>query len=144
MSPRSTLLAAIAECLARIQIADGFNTDAGDVVTLEPGPVNAEDSAAVVTVVWVRQERATEPQPRSKRLTTIAIEVKLPATVTTREDWIDKATADVERAMADQQFRFPEGYEFPKYQSAEPLFGPQAAAGWVGVRLTYTSHIPIN
>lgn len=144
MSPRSTLLAAFQACLARILVADGYNTDAGLLATLEPAPLLADDSAPFLTIVWERQTRATDPATvRTHRLTTVRVIAKLPAASSAAQQWIDAVTDDIERAMSDQRFRFPLGYQFPQYQSAEPLTGP-TASGWAGVIFTYTSHIPIR
>ena len=143
-SPRQNLLIAVEACLLRIHVADGYNTDAGDAVTLEPAPVVAEDDSEFITVVWSRQARPTTPAvQRTHRLTTFEIVAKLPATLTNAQGRLDAIVSDIEDAMADQQFRYPNGYSFPEYQSAEPLAGA-ITAGWVGVVLTYTSHIPIK
>lgn len=143
-SPRATLLAAVLASLQRIRVADGYNTEAGDLATLEPGPVLAENGAAFLTIVWQRQSRANDPAVvRTHRLTEIRVIAKLPAAAGEAQEWIDAVAQDIEHAMADQRFRYPVGYQFPQYQSAEPLTGP-TASGWVGVMFTYTSHIPIR
>ncbi|HWH75551.1 MAG TPA: hypothetical protein VNV16_14935 [Methylibium sp.] len=142
--PRSVLLAAFKACLERIKVVDGYETDAGLVATLEPAPVLAEDGRAFLTIVWERQARASDPALlRSHRLTTVRVIAKLQADSTEAQAWIDAVATDIERAMADQRFRFPVGYQFPQYQSAEPLTGPPAS-GWVGVIFTFTSHTPIR
>lgn len=143
-SPRATWLTAIAACLQRIKKADGYNTDAGAMVTLEPHPVLGEASTAQVGVVWVRQERAQQDAVRrTHRLTTARIVAYLPATYNTRQDVLDDIVTDIEAALADQQFRFPTGYEFPKYQSAEPVVSAPAD-GWVAAVITVSGHIPIR
>lgn len=143
-SPRATWLTAIAACLQRIKKADGYNTDAGAMVTLEPHPVLGEASTAQVGVVWVRQERAQQDAARrTHRLTTARIVAYLPATYSARQEALDDIVTDIETALADQQFRFPNGYEFPKYQSAEPVVSAPAD-GWVAAVITVTGHIPIR
>lgn len=142
-SPRATLLAAVAACLQRIAVVDGYNTDAGQAVTLEPGPKLGDD-AAFIAPVWSRQQRATQAAvERTHRLTTIDIVAKVPAHLEQAQEVLDAIVADIEAAMADQQFRYPHSYEFPKYQAAEPL-AAQVTAGWIGAVVTYTSHIPIK
>lgn len=141
-SPRETMRAAMVECLQRIQVADGYNTDAGDDVTLEPAPVVSEEKSEFITVVWSRQARPTQPAVmRTHRLTTFDVVAKLSTTLGNAQTRLDAIVSDIEAAMADQQFRYPKGYEFPQYQSTEPLAGA-VTAGWIGAVLTYSSHIP--
>ena len=143
-SPRATWLAAIVDCLKRIKKVDGYNTDAGLTVTLEPHPVLGEGTAAEVGVVWTRQERAQQDAARrSHRLTTARIVAYLPASYTARQDALDDIVTDIEVALSAQQARFPAGYEFPKYQSAEPVVSAPAD-GWVAAVITVTGHIPIR
>lgn len=143
-SPRATWLAAIAACLQRIKKVDGYLTDAGAAVTLEPHPVLGEATAAEVGVIWTRQERPQQDATRrTHRLTTARIVAYLPASYTARQDVLDDVVTDIETALADQQFRFPAGYEFPKYQSAEPVVSAPAD-GWVAAVITVTGHIPIR
>lgn len=142
-SPRETLRAAVGACLQRISSADGYQTEAGATFTLEPGQVD-EDATAVLTVLVAKQERASDVALiRTHRLTTLVIVIKVPAPLDTAQARLDAAVADVERAMADQQFRYPPGMQFPQYVSMEPV-KPEAGMSWVGALLTYQSHIPIT
>ncbi|WP_115562347.1 hypothetical protein [Xanthomonas arboricola] len=142
-SPRETLRAAVGACLQRISIADGYQTDAGATFTLEPGQVD-EDATAVLTVLVAKQERPSDAALiRTHRLTTLLVVIKVPAPLDTAQARLDAAVADVERAMADQQFRYPLGMQFPQYVSMEPV-KPEAGMSWVGALLTYQSHIPIT
>lgn len=142
-SPRKVYLSALADCLRRIRKADGYATDAGEMVTLEPAPKLA-DNAPFITPVWSRQARATDPAVlRTTRATTVDIIAKVPAVYTRAQEALDEIVADIERALEDQRFRFPVGYQFPQYQSAEPI-AAAAADGWVGVVVTVAGHIPIQ
>jgi hypothetical protein len=144
-SPREILLTSVEDALKRIKIADGYLTNAGMAVTREPAPVVADDAAEFIAVVWNRQDRATDPAlMRTHRLTTFSVLAKLPATLTQAQSRLDDLATDIETAMADQQFRYQVGFEFPKYQSAEPLVPKQITDGWIGISITYTSHIPIR
>lgn len=143
-SPRETLRASIRDCLVRIKQADGYLTNIGNYVKLEPGPVAAsEDSTEFVTVVVSLQERASDAFAKVKRKTTVSIVAKIPARLTEVQSRLDAVITDIELAMADQHFRYPAGYEFPRYESMTPLV-PQATDTWVGAVLTYTSLIPIR
>lgn len=140
-SPRDTYLAAVVECLQQIRMSNGFLTDIGANVTREPAPKVADD-AEFVTVVWGRQDRPADPGlARTSRLTTLQIMAKVPAGLDDAQERIDQVLSDIERALDGQLTKFPTGYQFPQYQSAEPLNGA-AADGWAGVVVTATGHIP--
>jgi hypothetical protein len=140
-SPRDTYLTAVVECLQQIRTSNGFLTDIGANVTREPAPKVADD-AEFVTVVWGRQDRPADPGlARTSRLTTLQIMAKVPAGLDDAQGRIDEALSDIEQALDGQLAQFPTGYQFPQYQSAEPLNG-DAADGWAGVVVTVTGHIP--
>lgn len=142
-SPRALLLGAVRECLVRIVVANGYQTDAGAAMTLEPGQVD-DDAAAVLTALVVKQERASDTALlRTHRLTSLAVLVKVPAQLGESQGLLDAIVSDVEQAMADQQFRYPAGIQFPRYVSMEPA-KPEAGMGWIGALITYQSHIPIK
>lgn len=142
-SPRKVYLSALQACLQRIA-TPAYNTDAGAMVTLEPCPMLGEATAAEIGVVWVRQERPQQDAVRrTHRLTTVRIVAYLPASYERRQDALDDIVSDIEAALADQQFRFPNGYEFPKYQSTEPVVSAPAD-GWVAAVITVAGHIPIR
>jgi len=142
-SPREHLRAAVGSCLQRISVANGYQTDAGASLTLEPGQVD-EDANAVLTVLVAKQQRASESAlTRTHRLTTLVVVVKAPAPLDTAQARLDALVADIEQAMADQQFRYPPGIQFPQYVSMEPV-KPEAGMSWVGALLTYQTHIPIT
>ena len=143
MSSRADLKTAVIACLARITIADGYATDAGTVVTGEPGQI-AEDATAALAVIVESQSRATEPAVvRTHRVTTVAVIAKVPAAQGNAQARLDLVLDDVDRAMADQQFRYPERITFPQYQSMQPVIA-EPGQGWVGAVLRYTSHTPIR
>lgn len=144
-SPREDLLDAFATILAGITQANGYLTDAGLAFSREPTPMLAESADAFVTAVWSRQQRATEPAlERTHRLTTVQVIAKVPALLDDAQERLDAITTDIEVAMDKRQKAFPSGYEYPKYQTAEPLVPQIHTAGWIGVSITYTSHIPIR
>jgi hypothetical protein len=144
-SPRDQLLAGLEDILTRIRQANGYLTDAGANFTREPRPASDDSADEFITAVWSRQERATDPAlVRTHRLTTVQVAAKVPAGLTDAQARLDAITTDIEMAMEKQEFRFPSGIQYPKYQAAEPALPQQAGAGWIGVFLTYTSHIPIR
>lgn len=144
-SPREDLLDAFAALLGEIRQANGYLTDAGLAVTREPTPTLAETAEEFITVVWVRQARATEPAlVRTHRLTTVQVIAKVPAALDDAQARLDAITTDIEVAMDRRQSAFPDKYQYPQYQAAEPLVPQPHTAGWIGVSITYTSHIPIR
>lgn len=144
-SPRQILLAATVDCLREILQASGYRTDAGHDVTDEPAPAAADEKPdPFLSAVWIRQERATDPAViRTHRLTTFRVVGRLPASMSNAQERVDALTADVERALDGRPEQWPAGYSSPVYVSAEPL-AAQPEAGYVGVAITYTSHIPIK
>lgn len=144
-SPREDLLDAFAALLANITQANGYLTDAGAAFSREPTPLLAETSAEFITVVWSKQARATEPAlARTHRLTTVQVIAKVPAALDAAQERLDAITTDIEAAMDSRQTAFPAGHQYPQYQAAEPLVPQPHTAGWIGVSITYTSHIPIR
>lgn len=142
-SPRALYLGHIADCLKRIKKTDGYNTDAGSSVTLEPAP-NVASDADFITVVWARQARGdSDATRRTHRLTTVDIVAKVAARYDDAQARLDDIVSDIETALTDQQFRYPVGYQAPQYLSAEPL-AAAAADGWVGAIVTVAGHIPIR
>lgn len=143
-SPRAALLSAIGECLQRIAIANGFNTDAGLSWTSEPGQIDGGGDAVVLTAVIAKQRRAVDPGfARTHRDTDIAVVIKVPAALDAEQSTLDLIVTDVEAALDGQQERFPRGITYPQYQSMEPVKAP-AGAGWVGAVVTFQSRIPIK
>jgi hypothetical protein len=143
VSSRADLKTAVIACLARITVAGGYHTDAGNTVTGEPGQI-AADALAGVGVMVEAQTHATDPAAiKTHRLTTVAVIVKVPAAQGNAQARLDLVLDDVEAAMADQQFRYPHRITFPQYQSMQPVIA-EPGQGWVGAVLRYTSHIPIR
>ncbi|MCW0398771.1 hypothetical protein NB688_000585 [Xanthomonas sacchari] len=142
-SPRELLRAAVAANLRRIREEDGYRTDAGAAVTLEPGQV--DDSAdAVLTPVVLKQERGQDAAvAKTHRLTKLGVLAKVPASLGEAQARLDAIVSDVEQAMADRQSSYPPGIQFPVYVSMEPV-KPEAGMGWTGALITYQSHIPIK
>ncbi|GGD45722.1 hypothetical protein SAMN06296058_1248 [Pseudoxanthomonas indica] len=142
-SPRTVLLQAVEACLARIQVADGYRTDVGSDVTLEPAPALAsEKPIGLLTVVWLRQERPVDSAVlRTHRLTTFRVVAKIPADMDEAQERVDALVSDIERALDGQQAEFPPRYSAPVYQFAEPL-AAEPEAGYVGAAVTFTSNIP--
>lgn len=143
-SPRRQLLEAMGLSLQRITIANGYLTDAGAGWTLEPAPGD-QDSLAVLTAVIEKQQRAETPSKViSHRLTTVSVIAKVPSDTAAYQEKLDDLVTDVEVAMDSRETarNFPDGIQVPVYVGMEPLMPEKASAGWVGVLITYQTHIP--
>ncbi|WP_313493752.1 hypothetical protein [Stenotrophomonas sp.] len=143
-SPRKALLEAMGVTLQGITLQAGFLTDAGAGWTLEPGPGD-QDTEAVLTAVIEKQQRATDPaKVNSHRLTTVSVMAKVPADTEKYQEVLDDLISDIEAALDNNATarNYPPSHQVPVYVGMEPLLPEKAGAGWVGVLMTYQSHIP--
>ncbi len=132
----------MAECLQRIAVGSGYQTNGGATVTVEPGQVS-EEAEAVIAVLVASQARATDPAVlRTHRLTTLGVVAKVPTAQDGAQAALDAIVDDIERCMQDQQFRFPAGIAFPRYVDMQPI-KPDPGMGWIGAVVQYQTHIPI-
>ncbi|WP_234367961.1 hypothetical protein [Stenotrophomonas maltophilia] len=143
-SPRRQLLLAMEKTLQQISIENGYLTDAGAGWTLEPTPGD-QDTQAVLTALIEKQQRPESPSKVSThRLTTVSVIAKVPADTEDYQRVLDDLVTDIEAALDTREVarNFPDGIQVPVYVGMEPLMPEKASAGWVGVLLTYQSHIP--
>lgn len=143
-SPRRQLLLAMEKTLQQISIENGYLTDAGAGWTLEPTPGD-QDTQAVLTALIEKQQRPESPSKVSThRLTTVSVIAKVPADTEDYQQVLDDLVTDIEAALDTREVarNFPDGIQVPVYVGMEPLMPEKASAGWVGVLLTYQSHIP--
>lgn len=143
-SPRRQLLLAMGKTLQLISNQNGYLTDAGAGWTLEPKPGD-QDTQAVLTAVIEKQQRAeSASKVNTHRLTTVSVIAKVPSDTEAYQQALDDLVTDIEAAMDSREVarNFPDGIQVPAYVGMEPLMPEKASAGWVGVLLTYQSHIP--
>jgi len=144
ISPRQRMCQAIAERLRKIRTTDGFHTDAGLDVVLEPLPALAEDGRTFLVVLWSQQTRASDPAViRTHQLTAFEVIARVPAAQGEAQQQLDAITADIERAMAAPGPPWPSGYTAPQYHEAKPM-PTEFGSGYTGVGVTFHSHIPIH
>ncbi|HDS1222115.1 TPA: hypothetical protein QEF96_000785 [Stenotrophomonas maltophilia] len=130
--------------LQQISIENGYLTDAGAGWTLEPTPGD-QDTQAVLTALIEKQQRPESPSKVSThRLTTVSVIAKVPADTEEYQQVLDDLVTDIEAALDTREIarNFPDGIQVPVYVGMEPLMPEKASAGWVGVLLTYQTHIP--
>ncbi len=143
-SPRRQLLLAMEKTLQLISVENGYLTDAGAGWTLEPKPGD-QDTQAVLTALIEKQQRPESPSKASThRLTTVSVIAKVPAHTDGYQQRLDDLVTDIEAAIDSREVarNFPDGIQVPVYVGMEPLMPEKASAGWVGVLITYQSHIP--
>ncbi|CAH0139267.1 hypothetical protein [Stenotrophomonas lactitubi] len=143
-SPRRQLLLAMGKTLQLISLTNGYLTNAGAGWTLEPKPGD-QDTQAVLTAVIEKQQRPESPSKAgTHRLTTVSVIAKVPADTEGYQQALDDLVTDIETAMDNREVarNFPDGIQVPVYVGMEPLMPEKASAGWVGVLITYQSHIP--
>ncbi|GHH52502.1 hypothetical protein [[Pseudomonas] boreopolis] len=135
--------AVLADQARKITKADGYLTDAGRTVTLEPHYVDP-DSPPFVGVIMERQGKATDGSlTRTHRLTTYGVIAKVPTSMDAAQATLAAIVSDLERALPGVPSDYPRGAQFPQYEGMEPI-PPQPGMDWVGVVLRYSSHTPIR
>lgn len=142
--PRSWLLLADVEaCLARIQKANGFWTDAGLNITREPHQQpNAAGTLIEIAIAGIG--KATDPAlVRTHRLVTVAVAAMVSVTADDPQFVLHCIHDDVERAMTDQHAQFGDGRSTPKFESSAPI-KPADGMAWSGVDIRYTTHVRIR
>jgi hypothetical protein len=130
-------------CLEAIRIADGFHTDAGDFVTLEPGQI-PEAQGALIAIALDGLATAVPPAPpRTHRQVTVLVVGKVSTAADNAQLRLHQLIADIERALTGQQRQFGAGRAFPTFVSATPL-PPDKGIDWIGVEVRYTTHVQIG
>lgn len=141
------LLTAMQTCLQRIQVANGYHTDAGGFVTLEPHQVQDDPSAAdyhaeLIGLVLDSKVRATDAAVvRTHRLATAVVLAKVVTTADNAQQRLHLLIDDIEQAFENRQAEFPKGYQFPVFVEAKPI-PPAEGMTWIGAEVRFTSHVP--
>lgn len=134
------VLRAVATTLTRIRIADGYYSDAGADVRLEPHQGRDTEAAFLVVTVGAFRRPADAGQARTGRDMEIRIAARVPAAMNEAELRLHEILEDIDRAMADQQAAYPERCSFPQYVDSQAL-APADGLAWVGVDVTYQTTI---
>lgn len=135
------LIKAFETCLKRIKVADGFFTDAGNHVVLEPRQAPETDGVLLVPMIESRA-RATDPAVlRTHRLATVTVIAKLGDVRADAQQRLQELLDDIEQAFENRQADFPKGYQFPTFVDAQPI-APAEGMTWTGAVVRFTSHIP--
>jgi len=135
------MLQAVQANLEQITVANGFHTNAGEVVELELG--QKLDGAPAFIAVIFNSSRPSE-DPNRKRITAdvfFTIVVKVPIGAETAQQTSHRMIDDVETAMAGKQTTYPMGISMPTWLRTDPL-PDQEAMKWVGAYVRYQSSMP--
>lgn len=142
-TPAWTLLTAFQTCLQRIKVADGYYTDAGLHVTLEPHQIPQSDGMAIAPAIETLAIASDAAVARSKRLATVVVICKLGSVRSDAQERLHELMDDIQHAFAQRQPDFPAGYQFPVFVDATPI-APADGMSWTGALVRFTSHIPIR
>lgn len=139
--PLELLLARCEEALATVQVANGYRTDAGSVVTTEPASLSDQDAPAVSLCVYLDQVgRPSDPAQREHGwLTDLIVVGKRAHAIDQAQQGSIDLLVDIERAMATR-VDFPRGGQAPRFQEAKFITRLEGLP-WVGVVIRYSAHI---
>lgn len=134
------VLRAAQTSLARITIANGYQTDAGAHVILEA--TQEPDGSDVVLVVTLHAMDGPQDQAvaRLGRAMTFRVTALVPASMDARELVLHQILDDIDRAMADQQTTYPDRCSFPRFVGASRL-PPAEGLPWIGVNVSFTTTV---
>lgn len=136
-----TLLKAMEACLQLIQVANGYHTDAGNHVTLEPHQVPDSQGALIALVVESKDAATAAAVSRTHRQVTAIAIIKVAVDMDAAQEKIHQIMDDVEQAFDGKQATFPKGYTYPAFVDAKPIT-PAEGMAWVGAQVRFTSHVP--
>ena len=143
-TPRTwQLLTAMQASMALILQANGYYTDAGAYVTLEPTQI-PDGEPALVALVLENLGRATDPAlARRGRLATVVAIIKVPTVGDDRQIRLHEAIQDVERCFDAQQGRFAVGLQWPQFVDSK-VIPPVDGLGWIGAEVRFQSHVTLR
>lgn len=139
-----TVLESVKTRLASITLGNGYRTNAGLTVTLEPEqiPEGADDS--VLAVVLDSLQKPEDPALRRiGRSAVIAIYAKLACEMDDRQRRLHDILADIDQAMANGHKDFAVGTAFPQFLDAQAI---PAAEGmkWTGAVVRYSTAVRLR
>lgn len=134
------LMLACQACLVGISTANGYYTNAGATVSLEPGQIPADAGLAVAVVM--DNLRAVTDGVATNTLQSVEILVfaKVSTLQTDAQLRLHELIDDVKTAFINQQTLFAVGTTFPRLLTARPI-PPQDGMLFVGVEMRFVSQI---
>lgn len=140
-NPKSwDLLAAFETCLQAITVANGFNTDAGTVVTREPAQV-PDEQGSVLAVVLESMRRPEDPAIRGAGfMVNVAVLAKVGTGMNNAQQRLHELIDDIQRAMTDRRDQFPVGAQYPRFLEAR-VIPPAEGMKWIGADVRFSAHV---
>lgn len=143
MSARTwDLILAAQACLVRISTVNGFFTNAGAVVSIEPGQIPA-DAPLALAVVLDSLAQNTDPNARAKQgsySAELLVVIKVSTTQADAQQRMHEVIDDVLSAFVGQETQFPAGIVLPRFVESRPI-PPADGLLWVGAELRFTAQI---
>jgi hypothetical protein len=143
MSARTwDLILAAQTCLQRISTANGFFTNAGAAVSIEPAQIPA-DAALALALVLESLAAGNDPGGRIRQgsyTADLLVVIKVSTTQTDAQQRMHEVIDDVLRAFIGQEATFPNGITLPKFIESRPI-PPAEGLLWVGAELRFSAQI---
>lgn len=137
------LLEAMQLCLQEVTVVNGYHTDAGNYVTLEPGQI-PDTETALIGLVLDAVTRPEDPAARSlANLATIVVIGKVKATQTNAQLMLHKLIEDIQKAVAEKYSKFKVGTTQPRFVEAR-IISPAEGMNWVGAEVRYSTHVRLR
>ena len=134
------LLGDVEACLQRITVANGYRTNAGLAVTLEPSRV-PDTGDAVIAVALGRLDPPDQPAlARTHRKVSVLIVAKVAVDDPDDQARLHDLLADITAALDGQASSFGPGRSAPVFVSATPI-PPEAGVKWLGLSVIYSAHV---
>jgi hypothetical protein len=149
-TPVYDYLQQIADVLAQIRTSNGYLTDLGAHVTLEPEQQQADDGQRLVVLQTSYGKPPLPATGRSHRAIGFHVIAQVPRARTDAQLRLHKAQADVDACLSNQDLlrtHFPagagNGLPFPQLDDAA-IASQVEGVDWVGVALRYTAVIRVR
>jgi hypothetical protein len=141
--PSWKLLQAMETRLQTISVANGYHTDAGATVTLEPAPEWEEGRDYYVAPVLDTVGRSASParRPRDARAATVAVLAMVKVSRADAQSLLHKLLFDLDKAFPSEQPAMAQvqgGTRYPRYLSTEVLPRKEGSK-WIGALVRFES-----
>ena len=135
------LLGPIETCPRRITVTNGSYTNAGNHVTREPHQIPQSEQPEVLAIAMDSVSRAEEPAlQRNGRLVGVLVVGAVRIDQDNAQLRAHQLIEDIQRAMGDQQQKFPVGTQFPRFVDAR-VIPPAEGMKWIGAEVRYAAHV---
>ena len=138
------LMLACQTCFQSISVANGYYTNAGSAVSLEPGQI-AQDADMAIAVVLDSLPLATSDAGRVNQAfydAGILVFAKVSVQQADAQIRLHELIADVRKALLGKQSLFPAGIQYPRFVEARPI-PPAEGMLWVGWEIRFTAQVSV-